>query len=305
MLHGKTKQFLMKVASVSKTGLRKRAVFILLFPVIFCLGFALGAAKGPSSWSVLVNGKPVNLHLYLIKNSFFVTLNDLAELPGWKILMDLGARKISLTTPSALAPAAQKAGLVKKSTEENVLAPVKSKSKASPKVSTQNPHNLSESSKAIELKGGNQGPPNNVRMTVGAALSALDELRQSLENDLPVETVKEKREKTIGIVEQAQNLLSSLPRTNTLQADIQMVSDDLQSAINLTVAASQVKQKILPWTHPASQALFLKYPDLRSCHISEGSTEGLDIACSRKVLFDITREDFDDVRRSLDEYREK
>lgn len=270
----------------------KARFLVLLLTVTFLGGWAFGLSSIPNSWRININGKPSSIPVHVLKDMYLVSLADFAKLPGWKVTVDLGTRNISLMIPT-LAASKPAAGV-----------PVQSKSQPTLHAEIRAAHSPSQVvDSGIEAGGDNAGPPNNVRMTVKAALSSLDELRKALADGDGPDALKQRRQSTAGIVQQAENLLWSLPRTRTLQADLQVALEDLQSQVNLVLALDQTKDGLLPWTHPAAQSLLLKYPDLHPCRIQKGSNDGLDVACSRKMMNDLSKEDFNDVERDLDQYR--
>ncbi len=281
-----------------KGYLRKGIAFVFIFGFVFVAGWGFGLTQSSSPWQLIVNGRPSNLHIHIIKNMYFISLSDLAQLPGWKVSIDLSSRKVSLRSPAgAMTEQANNQEAVNQpsTASSTPTSPDSSMSEASTK--------LGPDTTSGEGNGTNSGPPNNVRLTVQAALSSIDELRKALADDLPPDVIKQKRDSTAGIVQQAENLLWSLPRTRTLQADLQVAVEDLQSQINVVLALDQVKDGLLPWTHPVAQGVLMKYPDLRPCHVQKGKADGLDVACARKVLTDLSKEDFNDVQRDLDQYR--
>lgn len=255
---------------------------------VFSMGWLLGRALAGSGWTLVVNGRPSPLPVRVFNNTYFIALADLARLPGWRVTVDLGARRISMTTlPTQQPPAKQTAS------RDNVKHPPENREKMP--VAT----NLEVKANTGALTS---GPPNNVRMTVQAALASMEDLRKLLADSTDPEPLKQKRDETLGIVQQAQNLLWSLPRTNTLRTDIQVALDDLQSQINLILATDQSQGGVLPWTHPTTQGLLLKYPDLHPCHITKGR-DGLDVGCARKMLSDLFAEDYADIQRDLNQYQ--
>lgn len=261
----------------------------LVLGVVLGIAFALPKNVG---WKLLVNGGTSAVPIHVIKNMYFVSLSDLAKLPGWNVTVDLGARRISLRTPNASGEAsAQDASETAK------------ESSISGTVTTGSPAAKPPADSQVEAAGEHGGPPNNVRMMVKAALSSLDELRSAISDGLKGDALKARRDATAGIVQQAENLLWSLPRTRTLQADLQVALEDLQSQVNLMLALDQAKDGLLPWTHPTAQNLLMKYPDLHPCRMTKNGVDGLDVNCFRKMMNDVTNEDFNDVERDLDQYR--
>lgn len=250
---------------------------------IFLMGWAAGFAAGPR-WEIEVNGRSSDLPIHIIKNMFFINLEDLARLPGWNVQVDLGSRKVSIETPAGLARIRRHEAAAANNQENHETT-------ATPPVN-QN----------IESSNTGNGPPDNVRMTVQAALGSLDDLQKSLADGSTAETVQKKLDDTSGIVRQAISLLWSLPKTRTLQADLEVALEDLQSQVSLFLAHDQAQDGVLPWTHPTAQNLFLKYPDLRPCHVTKGKTEGLDEACGKNMLSELEDEDVQDVQRDLNSY---
>jgi len=273
--------------------------FILASAMLLCLvaGWAFGFAQG-SSWHMTVNGDQTAIPVRIIKNMYFVALSDLAKVPGWNVTVDLSTRSIQLVTTG---------NRITNSTDSSVMrltgtatTPPTHTMATTPSTSPSS----TDGTPAIEVgNDNNSGPPDNVRMTVQAAITSLEELRKALADNVPADALKTKRDSTAGIVQQAQNLLWSLPRTRTLQADIQVALEDLQSQINLALAQPQATNGILPWTHPVTQTVLLKYPDLRPCHQVKGKADGLDVVCARKMMADLSNEDFNDVQRDLEQYR--
>lgn len=268
---------------------------------IFLAGWAFGFSSDPGSWRLNINGQLSPIPVHVIKNMYFVSLADLAKLPGWKVTVDLGGRNISVKIPGSVSMK-QMNGLSSGSpSEKKILSSPENKS--SPQEQSKGLMPGEKTSTGVEISNEGSGPPNNVRMTVHAALSTLDELREALRENAASEVLKQKRDRAVGIVQQANNLLWSLPRTRTLQADIQVALEGLQSQVNLALAMDQVKDGLLPWTHPVPQNLLLKYPDLHPCHKIKEKVDGLDVTCARKMMTDLSKEDFNDVERDLDQYK--
>lgn len=265
--------------------------------IIFALGWGFAMAKGPALWALFINGQRSKVPIHLLNNTYYVALTDLAQVPGWKATIDLTAKKVWLRTTGAnmtanppVKPAASNANAT-------------SQTAASGSVDTVASVSADSQGNAIEETSANAGPPNNVRLTVEAALASLNELNQAFQNNLPVDDLKQKNQTTQNMVKQAENLLWNLPRTRTLQADLQVATEDLQSQLSLATAGPQAQNGILPWLHPTAEAILMKYPDLHPCRITQGKVDGVDMGCAKKMLSDVTREDFNDIQRDLEQYR--
>lgn len=281
-----------KVVAILKT-IKARFFIGIAGAVIFMTGLGFGIANAPR-WSLFVNGVRSKLPIHVMNNAYYVALSDLSQLPGWKVTIDLSGKKAWLRTPTV-------AGSTKAAPKAASSEALASQTSDAPSAAVMD---QSASSAGLEESSATAGPPNNVRLTVQAALSSLMDLNQTLQDSsVSADAVKQKNQTTQNMVKQAQNLLWNLPRTRTLQADLQVALEDLQSQISLALASSQAKNGILPWLYPTSETLLAKYTDLHPCRITQDKTDGLDISCAKKVLSDISREDFNDVQRDLDQYR--
>jgi hypothetical protein len=252
---------------------------VATFIGIFCLGWILGFAS-PSPWEVVVNGKSTNLPIRVIHNMLFVSLEDLAQLPGWKVDINLTSRKVSITTPSVFAPTSMPSS-----------AP---KTVSASKTSAVQPPLSTKTKRTFQI-------PERVRVTVQTALLALNDMETAIYGNLPPEVVQKKMDDTKSIVEQAINSLWRLPKTRILQADLQVALEDLEAQFSLYTAQSQAENNILPWTHPTAQSLLLKYPELRPCHVSKEKTDGLDIGCASNTLTVLEKQDIQDIKSDLNQ----
>lgn len=254
--------------------------------VIAVTGFAFGVSKLKQTWKMIVNGRRVPITVHVLNNGYYVSLNDLAGLPGWKVSVDLSTRAVTVDTPGKIE--------AKKSVPAPKWKPVELHSaipQEVPKV-------------AAEIKSGRPaGPPSDVRMTAQAAVAALTDLQSALNSNEDIEVLKRKRDATSQTMEQAQNLLWTLPRTKTLQADLQVGFEDLDSQVTLFLASGQAQNGILPWTHPTAQNLIFKYPDLRPCRVTKDKIDGLDMDCAKKAMYEASVDDFSDIERDLGDYR--
>lgn len=266
---------------------RKNRWISILVIAVSITAFAFGLSKLKESWKMVVNGQNVSIPVHVMQNGYFVALNDLAKLPGWKVTVDLSSREVDVNTPGKIEAAKSETPVKEKPAAVKPTARLQGAPKVAAEIKTSQP----------------SGPPSDVGMTVQAAVAALSDLKTAIDSNANFDLIKSKRDGTSQTMQQAQNLLWTLPRTRTLQADLQVGFEDLDSQVTLLSASGQTQNGILPWTHPTAQNLLLKYPDLRPCHVTKDKTDGLDVDCARKIMSASTGDDFSDIERDLAQYR--
>lgn len=265
----------------------KKAFFI---SCILLIGFAAGYADKTVPWQVLINGQPSSLNVHVLKTGkgrsvrLFVSLEDLAKLPGWNVLINLGLKQVSITTPS-------------EKPEPETLTQSRPLSTSS-QPSQSNPG----ASPVIAEKTHHSGPPDNVRLTVQAALNSIQTVESDLKQGDSYSRIQKDMKLTNGVVEQAINLLWKDPQTRILQADLQVTMENLHSQVQLRSVEKLAQNGLLPWTQPVAQNLLLRYPDFRPCHETNGKTDGLNVSCAKEIFKDLISGDIHTIHRDLNEY---
>src|SRR5437016_216497 len=77
-------------------------ILSLTIAATLAAGWILGFAQG--SWRMVINGQDSAIPVHIIKNMYFVSLSDLAKVPGWRVSVDLSSRKVSLMTSGGSYP---------------------------------------------------------------------------------------------------------------------------------------------------------------------------------------------------------
>ncbi len=264
---------------------------VFLISLIFMVGFAVGYARKVNSWQILINGNQTNLPVHVLKTGeghsvrLFVSLEDLARLPGWNVLINLGSKQVSISTPVSES-------VSEKSSQ--TLSGLYQKTRHSSSFNTSSP--------VLEEKPDHSGPPDNVRLTVQAAVNAIQNVESELKEGDSYSRIEKNMKQTSGVVEQAVNLLWKNPQTRVLQADLQVAIENLHSQVELRSVEDLSQNGILPWTQPVARKLLLRYPDFRPCHETNGKSDGLSVSCAKEIFKDLISGDIHTIHRDLNEY---